>query len=177
MITLKIIILLIAILMIIPIYGKSNIGNKRDLYTNNVNDNESMTILTANSITLFNKELQFGMSSEEFISRFNEFKFDSKEGGETSYKFGTNYSNAFENYWITVKFTDDKLIFLELNGWQTEEYMKIVKATIKQLKFDKTVTEESEDVGTLSSDYYHKDDLKAECFSFETTVLKIYLNK
>jgi hypothetical protein len=163
--------------MIIPIYGKSNIGNKRELYTNNVTGNESKTILTFNAITLFNKEVQFGMSSNEFIERFDEFKLDSKEGNEISYKYETNYSNSFDNYWITVKFTDNKLVFLELSGWQTEEYMKIIKATIKQLKFDKTIIEKDEEVGDTKTDYYHKDDLKAECFSFETTVLKIYLNR
>lgn len=175
----KTILIFITLLLTIPVYGKSNtnIGIKRDLYTNNLPDNESRTKITYNAITLFNKELQFGMRSEEFISQLNEFKFNSKEEVEISYKFETNYSDFFSNYWITAKFTDNKLICLELNGWQTEEYMKIIKAIIKQLIFDKTVTEEDEEVGTLRSDYYHKDDLKAEYFSFETTVLKICLNK
>lgn len=169
--------LLMAILLIIPIYGKSktNIENKRDLYTNNVVENESEAKLIVNTITLFNKEVEFGMSSDMFKSRFNEFKLDSKEGNELSYKFERNYSDFFSNYWITVKFTDNKLICLELNGWQTEEYMKLLKATMKQMKFDKTITTENEDIGSTSTDYYHKDDLKAEYYNFETAVLKIYL--
>jgi hypothetical protein len=55
--------------------------------------------------------------------------------------------------------------------------MRLIDATLKQFQFDKTVTEKDEDVGTISSDYYHKDDLKAEYFNFETAVLKICLNK
>ncbi|MBE2218586.1 MAG: hypothetical protein IAE90_10300 [Ignavibacteria bacterium] len=78
---------------------------------------------------------------------------------------------------MTAKFKDDKLSCLELNGWQTNEYMQILKDVLKQMKFDKTITEKNEDVGETSSDFYHKDDLKAEYFSFETSVLTICLSK
>lgn len=134
-------------------------------------------ITSENTITLFNKELQFGMRSDEFKPRFNEFKLESNEGNDLNYKFETNYSDfRSSNYWITATFKDNKLVCLELNGWQTEEYMKLIKATIKQLIFDKTVKEENEDIGTTETDFYHKDDLKAEYYEFETAVLKICLN-
>jgi len=132
--------------------------------------------LTDNTIILFNNELKFGMSSDNFKSRFMEFKLDFTDGINLNYKYETNYSNTFDNFWITAVFKDDKLSCLELNGWQSEEYLKLVKTTLKQLIFDKTVTEENEDLGTVKTDYYHKDNLKAEYFSFETTVLKICLD-
>ena len=171
--------LLLTILLTIPLFGQSNkdLESKWNIYSYNTIESEFVSKTTDNSIKLFNKEIIFGMSSDEFISIFNEFKFDSKDGTDLSYKYETNYSNSFDNYLITAKFKNNKLICLELNGWQTVEYMRLIDATLKQFQFDKTVTEKDEDVGTISSDYYHKDDLKAEYFNFETAVLKICLNK
>jgi len=137
--------------------------------------NYSLTLV--NSITLFNKEVQFGTNTDDFKTIFSEFKLDPQEGNEIVYKYETQYSNTFDNYWITAKFKDNKLVCLELNGWQTDEYMKLLKATLKQLIFDKTVMEKNEDIGEKSTDFYHKDDLKAEYYNFETAVLTICLNK
>lgn len=175
----KKLLLLFIVLLTLPLFSKSYIalGSKRNLFPSNTIERKFKIIPSDNTIKLFNKELQFGISSDEFGSKFDEFKFDSKENNEMKYKYGTNYSNAFDNYWITATFKDDKLICLELNGWKSREYVKLIDATLRQFKFDKTVTEEDEEVGTLKSDYYHKDDLKAEYFSFETSVLKICLGK
>lgn len=137
----------------------------------------SFSIFPDNSITLFGKTVQFGTSTDDFKTSFTEFKLDAQEGNDISYSFRTEHDNAFDNYWITAKFIDNKLTCLELNGWQTDEYMKLIKQTLKQLIFDKTVTEKDKDLGDISSDFYHKDDLKAEYFNFETAVLKICLNK
>lgn len=117
-----------------------------------------------NTIVSFQKELHFGIISDEFLSIFNEFKFDTKEGNEIFYKFKTYYENIFDNYYINAEFTNDKLICFELNGWQTEEYNKIINEILSQLQFNKTVIEEDEELVPLSTDCYFKDELKAEKF-------------
>lgn len=126
-----------------------------------------------NSITLFNKSVQFGSSQDEFKAIFDQFSIDPNDNN--TYTYRTNYDNAFDNYWINVNFTNNKLSCLELNGWQTNEYMAILKSVLNQLIYDKTVKEQNEDVGTIETVYYHKDDLNAEYFAFETSVLKICL--
>jgi len=129
-----------------------------------------------NSILLFGKNLVFGISSTEFINTFTEFTIEEPMDGFQRYRYGTNYDNAFANYWMTAKFQNDKLVCFEFNGWQTDEYMKIIDETLKQFKFDKTVIDKDEDIGDTRTDYYHKEELKAEYFSFETSVLTICLS-
>lgn len=146
------------------------------LYKNNKVKNEYINKLSDNSIILFNKEVQFGISSDEFKLIFDDFKLHSQDGNDVNYLYETQYADFFSNFWITAKFKDNKLVCLELNGWQTEEYMQLIDETLTQFQFDKTVEEESEDFGTVSSDFYHKDDLIAEYFNFETAFLSICFN-
>ena len=160
-------------------FAKSRIDIEKEwaLYKNNKEKYAYISELSDNSIILFNKEIQFGISSDELILIFENFHLDLQEGNDSNYIYETQYSDYFSNYWITAKFKDNKLVCLELNGWQTEEYLKLIDETLSQFKFDKTVEEESEDIGTMSWDYYHKDDLVAEYYEFETAVVSICLNK
>lgn len=130
-----------------------------------------------NSIIFSGKELVFGISSGEFLSSFPEFVLKEPFEGFQIYSFSTGYDNAFENYWINAKFKNDNLMCFELNGWQTNEYMKILKDILTQLEFVKTVKEQDEDVGETITEYYKKDNLVAEYYAFETSVLKICLNR
>lgn len=130
-----------------------------------------------NSIIFSGKELKFGSNIADFTNLFPVFSSGNPDMDYQTYKYGTNYDDAFSNYWITAKFKNDILVCFELNGWQTDEYMKIINETLLQFTFDRTVIEKDEEVGDIRTDYYHKDELRAEYFSFETSVLTICLTK
>lgn len=135
-----------------------------------------------NSIILFGKELVFETTLDEFKILFDEFKPETNdffygtngEGFELYSIRKENIQDPFKGHLIVAKFKDNKLSCMEFHG-SSDEITIIVKDILPQLViYDKKITNDELEIET---EYYKKDNLKAELVEFESTLLTICLYK